>query len=90
MDECSLCSRWPKSLRPAMRGAIDRVPLKKPVCDECLGVFARGLPILPTGFKTIRLKGAPVAFLGYIDASDEKEATAKRNTTCLRSFRTGW
>ena len=38
-DDCALCARWPSGLRPAMREAIDSVPLAKPVCDRCEEAF---------------------------------------------------
>jgi hypothetical protein len=40
-DECVICGHWPASLRPTMRTAIDRVPVRNWVCDECLKAFCR-------------------------------------------------
>jgi hypothetical protein len=50
--ECVFCGRWPSALRPVMRNAIDRLPLKKPVCEACVVVFWRncvGRVIEPKG-----------------------------------------
>ena len=38
-DQCVVCRRWPKALRPAMRAAINSLPLKQPVCVECAVAF---------------------------------------------------
>ena len=38
-EDCALCAQWPAGLRPAMREAIDSVPLSKPVCDRCEEAF---------------------------------------------------
>ena len=38
-EDCALCARWPAGLRPAMREAIDSVPLAKAVCDACQEAF---------------------------------------------------
>jgi hypothetical protein len=42
-DECVICGHGPTSLRPTMRTAIDRVPVRRWVCDECLKAFYRHL-----------------------------------------------
>jgi hypothetical protein len=39
--ECAVCGRWPSTLRPAMRNAIDRLPFRKPVCEGCMVALAR-------------------------------------------------
>jgi hypothetical protein len=36
---CAICGRWPKALRPAMRPAINVLPLQEPVCAECMKAF---------------------------------------------------
>jgi hypothetical protein len=38
--ECVVCGEWPAALRPAMRNAIDSVPLRKPLCEACVEAFA--------------------------------------------------
>jgi hypothetical protein len=44
-DECVICTRWPAALRPAMRNAIDSVPLRKPLCRACAAAFAELLGV---------------------------------------------
>jgi hypothetical protein len=55
-DECVICSHWPAWLRPTMRTAIDRVPVRKRVCDECLKAFYHHLRLCATvrGQDTIK------------------------------------
>jgi|HubBroStandDraft_6_1064221.scaffolds.fasta_scaffold1225161_1 hypothetical protein len=47
-DECVVCRGWPALLRPAMRIAVDAIPMTvksevPPICDECLLAFWSGL-----------------------------------------------
>jgi hypothetical protein len=42
--ECAVCGHWPPDLRPAMRSAIEMIPLRATVCDDCLKVFWDTLP----------------------------------------------
>ena len=46
--ECIVCGRWPTALRPVMRSAIDAIPLRQDVCDECVKAWWAGKPKGPT------------------------------------------
>ena len=36
---CVICGRWPSALRPAMRCAVNVLPLQEPICGECMKAF---------------------------------------------------
>ena len=58
-DHCSLCSRmWP-SEREAFRANLDAIPLKEPVCNQCLKAWARniGFPGATMTRRSIRTAG---------------------------------
>jgi uncharacterized membrane protein len=38
-DDCAVCGSWPFALRATMRDAIFRIPLKEPICDDCVVAF---------------------------------------------------
>ena len=42
--ECAVCGHWPVELRAAMRSAIEMIPLRAEVCDDCLKVLWDTLP----------------------------------------------
>ena len=35
-DDCAICGPWPPALRAGMRTAITAVPLRQPICEQCL------------------------------------------------------
>ena len=35
-DQCAVCGRWPRALRPVMREIIEQVPLREPTCEPCI------------------------------------------------------
>ena len=42
--ECAVCGHWPVDLRASMRSAIEMIPLRAEVCDDCLKVLWDTLP----------------------------------------------
>ena len=38
-DDCAVCGSWPASFRPTMRDAIFFIPVKQPICDDCVVAF---------------------------------------------------
>jgi hypothetical protein len=38
-DDCAVCGSWPSALRPAVRDAIFRIPLKQLIYDDCVVAF---------------------------------------------------
>ena len=37
--ECVVCDGWPPILKPIMRAAITEMPLREPVCNDCLATW---------------------------------------------------
>ena len=37
--QCTICGHWPVELRAAMRGAVEAIPIRGEVCDDCLKAF---------------------------------------------------
>jgi hypothetical protein len=42
-DDCAVCRRWPSALRKAMRTAVNVLPLRETVCEECAVTFFANL-----------------------------------------------
>ena len=42
--KCAVCGPWPVELRAAMRVAIEAIPLREDVCDECVKAWWHTLP----------------------------------------------
>ena len=38
-DECAVCGHLPGADRPAMRELLTEIPLRQPICDQCLAAF---------------------------------------------------
>jgi hypothetical protein len=43
-NQCVVCGPWPAELRAVMRKAIEAIPLRKDVCDDCLKALWDTLP----------------------------------------------
>jgi len=42
-DRCAVCARWPAADREGMRMLVDSIPLREPVCEDCVMAFWRTL-----------------------------------------------
>jgi len=62
-DQCAMCAGWAKALRPTMRWAIDDIPLRGPVCEECMMAFLVYLREegRPQDHRPRRKRGPPTA-----------------------------
>jgi hypothetical protein len=47
-EDCAVCGQWPAGDREGVRMLIDRIPLREPVCEECLMAFGRSLVVEET------------------------------------------
>jgi hypothetical protein len=47
-DKCSICGRWPATLRPAMRRAVLSIP-RHGACEDCHDAFAANLLVAKRG-----------------------------------------
>ncbi len=41
--DCEVCGRWPSALHQAMRSAVNALPLKGHVCDNCFEAFGENI-----------------------------------------------
>ena len=55
-EDCAICRHWPAADRPSMRLLVERIPLDKPTCDECLVEWWRGciVPLIEAPIKPTR------------------------------------
>ena len=90
-DKCSICGRWPATLRPAMRRAVLSIP-RHGACEDCHDAFAANLLVAKPAFTPRPTpprphhtwQGVEILLFGATTQARSKQAIHGKLSPCSR------